>query len=345
MSHLDSYLNQVYDSLQQERENVRLPLEKKRAYIREQLIPALGEFELPQGEDADFKPVLLESVELGDVIRERVEITTLGGLRMPVYIMKPKHMDQAERRPAVLLWHGHGYGSRSMVGLLEDGSTRPATGKRSDNIALELVRRGMIVLAPEEAGFGDRRLQRDRVQDPELKNSCYNLSVSLFMTGKTTAGLRAYEAIRVSEYASSLDYVDANRIGNMGHSGGGTVASLSAALDPRIKASVVGIYPNTYRGSILAVRHCLCNYIPGILHHAEMPDLLGLIAPKPLFIEAGIHDPIFPVATTREAVKELEQLYGEMGISSSFESHLFEGGHEVSGARSFDWIADTLQAM
>ncbi|WP_282936496.1 alpha/beta hydrolase family protein [Paenibacillus sp. RC67] len=345
MSHLDSFLSHIYDSLQQEREQNDLPSEQKRAYLMEKLIPALGEFKLPEGDDADFRPVLLESVELDDVIRERVEITTLGGLRMPVYIMKPKLMQKGEQRPAVLLWHGHGYGSRSMVGLLEDGSPKPETGKRSDNIALELVRRGMIALAPEEAGFGDRRLQRDRVQDPELKNSCYNLSVSLFMTGKSTAGLRAYEAIRVSEYASTLDYVDASRIGNMGHSGGGTVASLSAALDSRIKASVVGIYPNTYRGSILAVRHCLCNYIPGILHHAEMPELLGLIAPKPLFIEAGINDPIFPITTTREAVGILEQIYGEMGISASFESHLFEGGHEISGARSFDWMADTLKAL
>ncbi|WP_028549726.1 dienelactone hydrolase family protein [Paenibacillus sp. UNC451MF] len=346
MSHLDSFLNGIYDSLQNKRDDqLDAPWEQKRAYLIEHLIPALGEFELPEGEAADFRPVLLESVELDEVIRERIEITTLGGLRMPVYIVKPKNMQHGEQKPAVVLWHGHGYGSRSLVGLMEDGSPKLETGKLSDNIALELARRGLVVMAPEVAGFGDRRLQRDRIQDPELKNSCYNLSAALFMTGKTTAGLRVYEALRAAEYLSTLEYVDANRIGNMGHSGGGTIASLSAALDPRVKASVVGIYPNTYRGSILAVRHCLCNYIPGIMLHAEMPDLLGLIAPKPLFIEAGIDDPIFPVATTREAIQALEQIYGELGISTKFDSHIFEGKHEISGVRSFDWMMNTLHAL
>ncbi|GAA4859817.1 alpha/beta hydrolase family protein [Paenibacillus vulneris] len=343
MPQLDSFLDSIYDALQEQRGSQMGSREQKRLELRSRLIESLGSFDMPQGEDADFRPVLLESVELEDVIRERVEISTMGGLRMPVYIMKSKQLQG--KNPAVLLWHGHGYGSRSLVGLQEDGSPKPETGKRGDNIALELARRGLVVVAPEVAGFGDRRLERDRLQDPSLKNSCYNLSVSLMMAGKTTAGLRVYEALRASEYASTLEEVDAGRIGNMGHSGGGTIASLSAALDPRIQASVVGIYPNTYRGSILAMRHCLCNYIPGILLHAEMPDLLGLIAPKPLFIEAGMDDPIFPVATTREAIRILENIYADMGLSSNLDSHVFEGRHEVSGERSFDWLANTLTRL
>ncbi|UUZ79774.1 acetylxylan esterase [Paenibacillus sp. P26] len=342
MRHPDAFLNQIYDSLQKAREQYDEPLEQKRSRLLGKLIQSLGAFELPHGEDAQFRPELLERAELDDAVRERVEISTLGGLRMPVYIMKPKAMIPGEQRPAVLLWHGHGYGSRSMVGLQEDGSPKPETGKRSDNIALELARRGLIVMAPEIAGFGDRKLERDIAREPGISNSCYNLSVSLFMTGKTTAGLRAYEAIRATDYLATLEEVDPDRIGNMGYSGGGTVASLSAALDPRIKASVVGIYPNTYRDSILSVRHCLCNYIPGILLHAEMPDLLGLIAPRPLFIEAGLNDRIFPVAGTREAIQVLQQIYGEMGVSERLGHHLYEGGHEISGERSFDWLAEHL---
>ncbi|WP_248924493.1 dienelactone hydrolase family protein [Paenibacillus hamazuiensis] len=337
----DGYLNRLYDELQEKRENVNEPWEQKRVKLLKDLKASLGDFELPARE-TPFEDVLLERVELDEAIRERVEFTTLGGLRMPAYFMKPKHLQPGEKRPAVLLWHGHGYGSKSMVGLQEDGTPKLASGKPSDNLALELVRRGCVVLAPDEAGMGDRKLERDMVQDPELKNSCYNLSVSLFMTGKTTAGLRAYEAIRAADYLAGREEADPARMGNMGHSGGGTVASLSAALDERIKASVVGLYPNTYRGSILAMRHCLCNYIPGILRHAEMPDLLGLIAPRALFVEAGIHDPIYPVETTREAIRRLTALYGELGCPEQFDSHLYEGKHEISGERSLDWLAAVL---
>lgn len=338
----DAYLNRLYDDLQQEREQANEPWSSKSKRLMAQLKESLGPFQLPSGAEAALDPVLLERVELEEAVRERVAFTTLGGMRMPAYVMLPKSLQPGEKRPAVLLWHGHGDGSRSLVGLHADGSEKASSNKPSDNIALELVKRGLIVLAPEVVGFGDRKLSRDMAQDPKLGNSCYNLSVSLLMTGRTTAGLRAYEAIRAADYLIGREEVDASRIGSMGHSGGGTVTSLSAALDSRIKASVIGIYPNTYRGSILAMRHCLCNYIPGVLNYAEMPELIGLIAPRALFIEAGIHDPIFPVDTAKEAVRVLGGIYGEMGTQERLEYDFFEGKHEVSGRKSFDWLANAL---
>lgn len=339
----DAYLNQMYDQLQHSREAINESWEEKKLRLKAQLIESLGQFDLPEGDAAQFDPVLLERVELDEAIRERVEFTTIGGLRMPAYVMIPKSLKAGEKTPAALLWHGHGYGSRSVVGLNADGSSKPPSEEPSTNIALELARRGLVVIAPEVIGFGDRELERDEQQEPALGNSCYNLSVSLLMSGKTTAGLRVYEAMRAADYLTSREEVDPSRLGTMGHSGGGVIASLSAALDERIKASVIGIYPNTYRGSILAMRHCLCNYIPGILPHAEMPDLLSLIAPRALFIEAGVRDPIFPIVTTREAVRQLHHLYESIGASTQMQSDLFEGGHEVSGRKSFDWLSQMLK--
>ncbi|NHN31514.1 dienelactone hydrolase family protein [Paenibacillus agricola] len=338
----DAYLNKIYDQLQQTREESNEPWELKRIRLLSKLKESLGHFEIPEGEAAKLDPIVLERVELEDVIRERVEFTTIGGLRMPAYVMYAKSIKEGEKRPAVLLWHGHGYGSRSLVGLNKDGSPKPPSGKASDHIALELARRGLVVLAPEIVGFGDRMLHRDEQQEPDLSNSCYNLSVSLMMSGKTTAGLRTYEALRAADYLSSRVDVDSDRLGNMGFSGGGIVASLSAALDMRIQASVIGIYANTYRGSILAMRHCLCNYIPGIMSFSEMPELIALLAPRALFIEAGMHDPIFPITTSKEAVDRLQQIYESLGASNRFEFDLFEGKHEVSGRQSFNWLAQKL---
>ncbi|WP_284646140.1 dienelactone hydrolase family protein [Paenibacillus silviterrae] len=340
----DAFLKQLFDELEKRREELNEPWGAKRNRVLSELQKSLGTFDLPHRGNEGLDPVLMERVELEEVVRERVEFSTLGGLRMPAYVVIPKAMKPGERRPGVLLWHGHGYGSRSLVGLDKDGNPGPETGKPSDNIALELARRGLVVLAPEIVGFGDRMLERDERQDPTLGNSCYNLSVSLMMSGKTTAGLRTAEALRAADYLSGRPEVSGDRLGTMGHSGGGIVASLSAALDPRIQASVVGIYPNTYRGSILAMRHCLCNYIPGILAHAEMPDVLALMAPRPLFVEAGIDDPIFPVETTKTAIEYLRVIYDELGEGARFRYDLFEGKHEVSGRLSFDWLAKTLQA-
>ncbi|MEK3787219.1 dienelactone hydrolase family protein [Paenibacillus sp. FSL K6-1230] len=343
----DAYLEHLFNTLDSRRDEQTEPWVQQRERILTKLQMLLGAFELPQRGDIGLDPVLLERVELPEVVRERVEFTTLHGLRMPAYVMLPQSIKPGERRPGVLLWHGHGYGSRSLVGLEKDGSPKldSSSSKPTDNIALELVRRGLVVLVPEIVGFGDRMLERDERQDPSLGNSCYNLSTALLMSGKTTAGLRAAEAWRAADYLSTRPEVSAHQLGNMGHSGGGMVASLSAALDSRMKASVLGIYPNTYRGSILAMRHCLCNYIPGLLNHAEMPEVLGLIAPRPLFIEAGIHDPIFPVETTKTAIHYLRALYDSLNAKAHFGYDLFEGKHEYNGRMSYDWLAKTLHSI
>ena len=346
MRHPDAYLDQLYDELETaRREQAESSWEARRARLLSGLQQALGRFELTHRGAEGLDPVLLERAELPEAIRERVEFTTLDGLRMPAYVMIPKSIRPGEKRPGVLLWHGHGYGSRSLVGLDKDGNEKPDTGRLSDNLAYALAKRGLVVLAPEIIGFGDRRLARDLQKDPNIDNSCYNLSVSLMMTGRTVAGLRAAEALRAADYLVSRPEVDGSRLGNMGHSGGGMVASLSAALDPRIQASVVAIYPNTYRGSILAMRHCLCNYIPGILTQAEMPDLLALIAPRPLFIEAGLRDPIFPIETTRVAIEAVRAIYEGYGAQDRFSSHLFDGGHEFGGPESLDWLAGQLRGQ
>lgn len=149
------------------------------------------------------------------------------------------------------------------------------------------MKQGFVVAAPEVLGFGDRRLAEDLKSGEPGRNSCFRLSAALLMTGQTMAGCRIYETMRALDYLQQRDEVDGERIGIMGISGGGLVAGFTAALDERISSAVVSGYANTFQDSILTRNHCLDNYIPGILLEAEMPDLLGLIAPRGLFLEAG----------------------------------------------------------
>ncbi|WP_338044565.1 alpha/beta hydrolase family protein [Paenibacillus periandrae] len=311
--------------------------------LRNKLATALGSFEALDGTQPALDPVILESTDLGDVIRERVEYSSADGLRVPAYVLIPKKHGNGPF-PAVLAWHGHGYGSREVVGLLPDGSEDTGVLGIHRHFALELCRRGMIVIAPEIVGFGDRKLTWDTEQNPDTPNSCFPIAAALLLAGKTIAGLRGYEAIRSADYLTTRTDVDASRIGCMGLSGGGMVASLSAALDQRIQAAVICGYSNTYKRSILSRRHCLDNYIPGILLHAEMPELIGLIAPRALFIESGISDPLFPVDATEVMIERVSGIYASMGVQERFLSDLFEGRHEISGRRSFDWLAERLGA-
>ncbi len=70
--------------------------------------------------------------------------------------------------------------------------------------------------------------------------------------------------------------------------------------------------------------------------------LAGLIAPRPLLVEAGTEDGDFPVAGTRRAVAELRRVYDCLGAGAALETDIFAGGHRWSGARAYDWLAKEL---
>ncbi|UQZ35806.1 dienelactone hydrolase [Paenibacillus sp. PK3_47] len=292
---------------------------------------------------AELQPVLLERVECSGYTRERIEITTYEGLRMPLYLLVPAQ-PAASPRPAVLAIHGHGYGSREITGLMPDGSDREDEPGLHKDFAVSLVKQGFVVAAPELLGFGDRRLQEDLASGEPGRNSCFRLSSALLMAGQTMAGYRIYETMRALDYLQSREEVHGGRIGIMGISGGGLVAGFTAALDERIACAVVSGYANTFADSILTRNHCLDNYIPGILLESEMPDLLGLIAPRGLFLESGDADHLFGPEGARKALARLQLIYSAAGSGGNVEADFFTGGHEIHGDPAFAWLRQQLGA-
>lgn len=290
-------------------------------------------------EDSGLYERIVENVDMGWYVRQRVEFKTADKLDMLAYVLIPK--SGGGRRPAVIACHGHGYGSRAIVGLTPEGLDNSSDPDYQKNFALELARKGFLVIAPEIIGFGDRRLEEDAAA-PLGQSSCHRLSTFLLMMGTTTAGLRAFETMRTIDYLESRDDVDSGRIGCIGISGGGMVCTLSAALDERIKAAVVSGYANTFKDSIMSIYHCVDNFIPGISLAAEMPDILGLIAPHPLLLEAGTRDHIFPIGAVRKAFEALDGIYTLLGCRDRLDIDDFEGVHEISGKKAYDWFCRWL---
>ncbi|OMF74196.1 dienelactone hydrolase family protein [Paenibacillus glucanolyticus] len=310
---------------------------ERKLLLKQVLRQLIGEFEI----NANHKPVLLERVPCEGYVRERVELSAVPGVSYAAYVLIPDG-SQGKTMPAVVAVHGHGYGSREIVGLGEDGSTDTDQPGIHRHFAVELARRGMVVIAPDVAGFGERRLMADLARDPDSPNSCHRLSTQLMMHGKTAAGLRVAETLGAVGHLAERPEVQPGRIGIMGFSGGGLISFLCAALDERIRAAVLAGYPNTFKDSIMEIRHCVCNYIPGILNHAELPEWLGLMAPRPLFLESGTHDPIFPAAGFNAAVDRLREIYRREGSEEKLQTDLFPGAHQISGRHSYDWLFEQL---
>jgi dienelactone hydrolase len=286
-------------------------------------------------------PEIIEEVDRGDFIRRKVLINTAPGAKMPVYLLIPK--GASGPLPVALAYSGHGYGVKDIVGLWEDGTEREMPEAYHWDFGVALCRRGFLVAAPEIACFGERQVDYgylDRTLGQPEPTSCHNAATWALMLGKSMVGLRVRDAMRLVDYLGTLPEADADRIGAMGISGGGMLTFFHTALDPRVRACVVSGYYSSFRDSILAMHHCTCNFVPGLLQIGEMADIVGLILPRPMLVEAGTHDPIFPIATVRQSVARAREICAVLGgdPTTDVEFDEFEGRHMISGRRAYDFL-------
>jgi len=292
---------------------------------------------------APARPKKLESVDKGDYVREKIVIRTAKNIAMPVYMLLPKRTPRP--MPVVVAFHGHGYGVKDIVGLWEDGNERDTPDGIYKDFAIPLCRRGFAVAAPEISCFGERRTDFSYLntaigQAPP--DTCTHTAMLAFHLGKSVVGLRVRDGKALIDYLETRNDINTARLGAMGLSGGGLHTFFSACLDKRIKACVISGYYSTFKDSILAMSHCACNFVPGIHRFGEMYDLVGLIAPRPLLVESANYDPIFPIAAVRRSVARARKIYKLFGAERELETDYFEGRHQISGARAYDFLWEKL---
>jgi hypothetical protein len=70
--------------------------------------------------------------------------------------------------------------------------------------------------------------------------------------------------------------------------------------------------------------------------------LVGLIAPRPILVEAGSRDPIFPVQAVRQSVDRAREVYRVFDAEDRVEADFFEGRHQISGRRAYDFLWERL---
>nr|MDO8084737.1 alpha/beta hydrolase family protein [Candidatus Sigynarchaeum springense] len=271
-------------------------------------------------------------------LQEASDVKTMPGIKLeymyikswlgswiPAYVLKPEKPART-RLPAFVCLHGHGENKDSQAGLWYKDATATRAG-------IDLARMGYITISVDHWGWNERGYAGNRYDGNEAK---YNLNLLLY--GRTINGLRVQDAIRCVDYLLARDDVDPAKIGCIGLSLGGTLTMYTSAIDERIGLAVVEGYANTFKDSIVDISHCSCNYIPGMLKHAEMPDILGLVAPRPMFWVTGANDEIFPLDAFKKAKAQVESLYKILGVPGNFATHVHPRGHEYLGKQELDFI-------
>jgi fermentation-respiration switch protein FrsA (DUF1100 family) len=255
-----------------------------------------------------------------------------------VYVLIP-HAAPQPFRPVIAL-HGHGSSPHQLVGLNHDLTEQETSEEQNLAYGLALAQRGYLVFIPGQRGLAER------MEDPPYRserehpwvNSCQMAGMNALLYGQTLLGLRVWDVMRLLDYIGTRPEALSQRIGCLGLSGGGTTTLFAAALDARIACAVVSGYFNTFRASLMEILHCSCNYVPGILQYAEMADVAGLIAPRPLLIESGTQDPIFPVAGTEQAFAALRDIYAVFDAGDCLAADLFAGPHRWNGVKAYPWL-------
>ena len=311
--------------------------------LRAKLSECLGGFPT---ERCDLAPRVVEVVEEKEYRREKVYFYSEPDVAVPCYVLTPRKVAPPAQRRAVIALHGHGSdGARFLLGLARTAKERAQIREYNYDYAHQLARRGFMVFVPVQRALGEcvESNRAYRTRSGVWKKSCEMTAQVSLLCGKTLAGLRVWDVMRTIDYIRARSEPIAPQIGCLGLSGGGVTTLYASALDERIGATVVDGAFCTYRASIMSIEHCPDNYIPGILRYAEVSDIAGLIAPRPVLIEHGTKDPIFPIEGVKQAYAELARVYAVLDCPDHLDADYFPGGHRFGGRKAFAWLDRWLE--
>lgn len=288
---------------------------------------------------AALQPQTLETRDFPGYKREKFVFESRPGMFVLGYLLTPH--GGAAPHPALVCVPGHGRGVDDIVGIDAQGHDRTDKPGYQHDFAIQAVEHGMAAVAIEPFGFGCRRDAVTRKKSAEA-TACQPSAGAALLLGQTMLGWRVYDVMRAIDWIETRPELDARRVGCVGISGGGEVTTFAAALEPRIRAAMISGYLNTFRDSIMSLSHCIDNYVPGILNWAEMYDVAGLIAPRPLFVESGIKDDIFPIEASKQSFARVSKVYEVFGAEGLARQEVFNDIHSFHGVQGLPFLAKHL---
>ncbi len=323
---------------------------------------SLGAYVLSSLLETDAPPPLLEDVETVDDWKVRADQIRgiwrgyIGGIpeRVPVnYEIRSTTPEEDHDRIHLVFDTVHGDTVTAYLllphGVKESGETFPAilalhptNAEGKDSIAtpwsrpnrqyaFELVSRGYVVLAPDAMTSGERIF--------EGLNHFHSQPFYDKHPEWSTVGKNITDHMQAVDLLESLPYVDADRIGTIGHSFGGYNAYFLSSIDERIAVAVSSCGINPLTGSSMPGHWGVRDWYTHLPRFSEdmkrdrapfdFHEIAALTAPRPFFNYSTQQDHIFPdwrpIAESMEQLYALYSLYGE---PEKFTSLVGSGGHD-----------------
>jgi hypothetical protein len=221
--------------------------------------------------------------------------------------------------PAILSPHGHW-----AYGRLENSVTASVPGR-----AISLARQGFVVFTYDMVGYTDSW---------QLEHRAFGGSREK-LWGLSVAGLQLWNGIRGLDFLESLPYVQRDKIGATGASGGGTQVFLLASVDQRVAvAAPVNMISLHMQGG------CLCENQPGLRVDTNNVEIGATIAPRPLLMVSATGD--WTTNTLEREYPAVRSVYALFGATDRVHAVRFEAPHNYnkdSREAVYAWMARWLQ--
>ena len=233
-------------------------------------------------------------------------------LEILAYLLIPKQL-KTKRVAGVLALHEHNdeykAGKSEIVGLVKnprytkleavypDPAHNSPSSKKQFAYGKELCEKGFIVLAPDFIGFEEYRDSNweldDYYKDPRfLRGYEEMLSEKYLLYGSCLMAKHIHDLYVAVSVLTSIKHVDSNKIGVIGHSLGGEMASMITAFDKRIKAGVNSCGTFSYEDFENSNRMETANtIIPNFrFDNKDVDFFLDMVPPTPFLSTNGSKD-------------------------------------------------------
>lgn len=240
--------------------------------------------------------------------------------------------------PAILICPGHARedGRKSHMGNAL-GDSSPAASVPSGAYGHHVAKMGYVTYAIDFLAIGDfNDAQKPNFHShAEGRDWCNLYYLTATMLGMTNLSINLAHLRVVMDFVSTLPEVNPEALGVMGSSGGGTMALWITLLDERIKATEIICYSSLFAEfGYRELNFCGMQVTPGLFDLVDVPELQGLIAPRPLLVDIGTRDECFRMESATECFRRVESIYKAAGVADRLELDLHPGGHAWGGNKT-----------
>lgn len=273
---------------------------------------------------------IVNEIKGNGFIRQSITFLSEPGDRISALLYIPSGIRKKDQLPAMLALHPTGpLGKRIVAG---EG---PLDNRQ---YGLELAQRGYVVICPDYPSFGDYT---------------YDFEQDQYVSG-TMKGI--FNHMRCVDLLESLEYVNSEKIGVIGHSLGGHNAMFVGVFDQRLKVIVSSCgwtpFHDYYDGDIKGWTSL--RYMPRLRDNYQLnPDLVpfdfyevvAALAPRPFFSNAPLHDENFSVQGVKKGINEAGKVYRLLEKDDQLRVIYPDCGHdfpEKIRLNAYDFIDEAL---